>query len=95
MPAADMVRCRAGSAPGWSGWPSSKAGRFRIWRCCGWCSPGAVAPAPGGDSAFTAPAVYLQDLSSIIGGLLALAGLTAGYLASSPVPVLTGPWSCK
>jgi len=56
-------------------------------RCC---RPGAR-----GDSAFTAPAVYLQELSSIIGGLLALAGLTAGYLASSPVPVLTGPWSCK
>jgi hypothetical protein len=26
----------------------------------------------------TGPAVYLQDLSSIIGGLLALAGLIAG-----------------
>jgi len=34
----------------------------------------------------TAPAVYLQDLSSIIGGLLALAGLTAGYLIGSAVP---------
>ena len=34
----------------------------------------------------TAPAVYLQDLSSIIGGLLALAGLTAGYLIGSTVP---------
>jgi len=34
----------------------------------------------------TAPAVYLQDLSSIIGGLLALAGLIVGYLIGSAVP---------
>ena len=34
----------------------------------------------------TAPAVYLQDLSSIIGGLLALAGLIAGHLIGSAVP---------
>ena len=47
-------------------------------RCC---RPGAR-----GDSAFTAPAVYLQDLSSIIGGLLALAGLIVGYLIGSAVP---------
>jgi hypothetical protein len=34
----------------------------------------------------TAPTVYLQDLSSIIGRLLALAGLTAGYLNGRGTP---------
>jgi cation diffusion facilitator family transporter len=34
----------------------------------------------------TASAVYLQDLSAIIGGLVALAGLIAGYPVGSAVP---------
>ncbi len=34
----------------------------------------------------TGPAVYLQDLSSIIGELIALAGLTVGYQIGSAVP---------
>jgi cation diffusion facilitator family transporter len=34
----------------------------------------------------TGPAVYLQDLFSIIGGLLALAGLIAGHLIGSAIP---------